>query len=1602
VSGAASGQVALDDRVSGGVEAVRAAPTAAADEPAVVDPSTGAPISAAGHAVAEPNGAAANGHANGADGHALPSGGSSNGTGPKLVYHADPTDKDVAPEKVKGLAHATSTNGSYTSGAYVSKAVPLTAGESPEVRASFLSKLFFWWLNPIVWKGGKAALEDADMYDVTEQQEARKASEDFAAEWAIELARRDANPAYKPSVNKALYRIFRLEFWVGGMLKALIDGLQFLQPILLEWILTFIADSQFGNDRPPDWHGYLLAMAIGICPFLTTIMSNTYFRVMMKMGLKCRTILVTQLYRKSLRLAPAAKQSMSVGSIVNMMSTDASKVDMFMGYIHYLWSALEQVIISIALLFRAIGPSAAAGIGVVLLLIPIQGLVMKHLQNLRIATVKYTDRRVKLMNEILQGVRVIKVYAWEGSFLQKLYELRTQELHFVRKAAYTRAWNSTLMQVGPLLMSLVAYITLGLTSDNFEADKIFSSLSLFNLLRMPLLLFPMTLAFWSDARIGIQRIENFLLADELSSEPTYVESDSFALRVQGGTFAWDRVVAEKAINPKESLKDAMKAHEELTKETHRVNAEKVAKAMAAKAAAEAKAAGGNTEEKKQSEGEVEMAPLGASAAGAESDAAAEAQVFHLQDINFTIPKGSLTVIVGAVGSGKSSLLAGILGEMKRQAGSVEIAGSVGFCPQQAWIQNATLKDNVLFGLPFDQKKYDDVIRTCALTADIDVLPARDLTEIGEKGINLSGGQKQRVSLARSVYFDADVVLLDDPLSAVDAHVSKYLFNRCICDALRNKTRLLVTHQLQYVSSCDQVLFVEGGRITEQGTYTELMRNKGNFFTLMSTYVGQEDEDDESSESEEEPLSPVGEAAATAGDQQAVVPSGAGMLVPAAGDATKPKSTRKQRNRGLRTARSHSSANAGKDGAAVGHRKKSGAKLDADARKKAADEKKTAQSLMQAEERTKGGVPWEVYLYYMHHCGGWGLVALAIGVMAAQTAASTWVTWWLGLWSDDEYNKSMNFYLGIYAALGGGQALLTLIGTVLSAYMGIVAAVTLHNKSFSSVMHAPMSFFDTTPIGRIINRFSKDQDVIDSLLMDTLRMIIFMAMSVLSTFIMIAYVTPIILAPLFPIFLVYYAVQYLYRQTSRELKRIESISRSPLFSHFSETLTGLATIRAYRAQDSFIRANEARMNGNNRSYYLLVLTQRWLSIRVETIGALISFFAALFVVVQRDSLNAGSAGVSLSYALSITSVLNWVVRQTVEAENSMNSVERTKYYSDSIEQERPEHIPAVDEPVEKAHWPQRGAIEIKDLQIRYRQGLPLVLHGISLSIKGGERIGIVGRTGAGKSSLMVALFRIVEAASGSISIDGVDISTLGLDALRSKLAIIPQDPVLFSGTIRSNLDPFNQYSDEQLWTVLEKAHLKDAFAALDNGLQEPVADNGENFSVGQRCQLCLARAMLRNARVMVMDEATASVDMATDAFIQTSLREHFDCTLLTIAHRLNTICDYDRVLVLSFGLVEEFDTPANLLRNPNSHLTSMVNETGPVNAALLRDIAFKKEAGLRVDIGKALGAEGEVGTTGIAAGTGNGTQGQGQLREPSRSQASQVRWHDPEHDPEAEE
>ncbi|XP_024518371.1 ABC transporter C family member 2 isoform X2 [Selaginella moellendorffii] len=851
----------------------------------------------------------------------------------------------------------------------------------------------------------------------------------------------------------------------------------------------------------------------------------------------------------------------------------------------------------------------------------------------------------------------------------------------------------------------------------------------------------------------------------------------------------------------------------------------------------------------------------------------------LTNINFEVPVGSFVAIVGGTGEGKTSLISAAIGELPPLADTeIILRGRVAYVSQVSWIFNATVRDNVLFGAPYDPVRYNRAIEVSALAQDLQILAGGDLTEIGERGVNLSGGQKQRVSIARAVYSTADVYLFDDPLSALDAHVGREVFDKCLRDELRGKTRVLATNQLHFLPHVDYIFLVHDGMIKEQGTYEDLISNGPLFKQLMENAGKMENTDEESAESSDE----------------------------------------SNINGDMKTQRAPSL------------KKKSSSKKE-----------KKKSVLIKKEERETGVISFRVLERYKNALGGFWVVAILflcyIMTETFRLSSSTWLSYWTQPTSGQEH--SANFYNGIYGALSFCQVLVTLLNSFWLVTSSLYAAARLHNGMLASVLRAPMSFFHTNPIGRVVNRFAKDTGDIDRNVALWSNMFLVSIFQLLSTFVLIGFVNTISLWAILPLLVGFYVAYLYFQSTAREVKRLDSITRSPVYAQFGEALNGVATIRAYRAHDRLAEFNGTTMDNNVRFTLVNMSGNRWLAVRLEFVGGLMIFLAAAFAVLANANASSQASvapqmGLLLSYALNITSLLTAVLRLASLAENSFNAVERVGTYADL-----PAEAPLV---VENRRpppgWPSAGAIEMKNVVMRYRPDLPPVLHGLSVSIKPSEKVGIAGRTGAGKSSMLNVLFRLVEIESGQILIDGYDISKMGLRDLRNAVGIIPQTPVLFSGSIRFNLDPFNEHKDVEIWESLERAHLKDVVKRNSKGLDAEVAEAGENFSVGQRQLLSLARALLRRCKILVLDEATAAVDVGTDAIIQKTIREEFRaCTMLIIAHRLNTIIDCDKILVLDAGKVVEMDTPATLLANENGVFTGMIRSTGAANAQYLMSI-----------------------------------------------------------------
>ncbi|XP_041075963.1 ATP-binding cassette sub-family C member 3-like isoform X2 [Polyodon spathula] len=1310
----------------------------------------------------------------------------------------------------------------------------------PESTAGFLSTMTFWWFTSMVIKGYRNPLEDKDLWSLNKKDTSEVVVPTLIKNWETEKAKVQRknqavyskssnkvlnhvdggteeaevlllgkNDTKQPSFLKALLKAYGSYFLIGSVYKLMQDLISFVNPQLLNLLINFTEQKDV-----PSWWGFALAFLMFFCALLQTIILHQHFQYCFVTGMRLRTAIIGAVYRKALVITNSAKRSSTVGEIVNLMSVDAQRFMDLTTFLNLLWSAPLQIILALYFLWQKLGPSVLAGVAVMVLLIPLNAAIAMKTRAFQVEQMQYKDARIKLMSEILNGIKVLKLYAWENSFKEKVKQIREKELKVLRKSAYLGAVSIFAWTSAPFLVALTTFAVYVTVDDKnvLDAKKAFVSLSLFNILRFPLNMLPQVISSLVQASVSLKRIQSFLSHDEL--DPDSVDKKNIAsgcvVTVVNGKFTW-----------------------------------------------------------------------------AKSDPAT------LHSINLMVPHGSLLAVVGHVGCGKSSLVSALLGEMEKLEGEISIRGSVAYVSQQAWIQNATLRDNILFGKPYNAEKYSSILEACALLTDLEVLPGGDQTEIGEKGINLSGGQKQRVSIARALYSEADIYLLDDPLSAVDAHVAKHIFDKVIGPEglLKDKTRILVTHGITFLPLVDNIVVLVDGSVSEMGSYQELLTQNGAFAEFLRNYALEDVvEEDEAIELEEEEDFPED----TLSNHVDMIDN-----EPVANEA------RKQFFRQISVI-----------SVDLENPKKMSTRKRKCSERKAAehppDKRSSAQKLIHTETAETGRVKLQVFWEYVKAVGPVLCVFICF-LYCCQNAAAIGANVWLSEWTSDSVvngtQTETSMRVGVYAALGLTQGVLVMISSFTLALGGIGAARTLHSALLENKFCTPQAFFDTTPLGRIINRFSKDIYVIDEVIPHTILMFLATFFTSVATMIVIITNTPLFAVVIVPLAIAYFFVQRFYVATSRQLKRLESVSRSPIYSHFSETITGTSVIRAYGRQDAFVLISDKKVDENQKSYYPGIVSNRWLGIRIEFIGNCVVLFAALFAVIEKSKLTPGLVGLSVSYALQVTMSLNWMVRMTSDLESNIVAVERVKEYSET-ETEAPWIVPDKRPPED---WPTHGKVEFNDYSVRYREGLDLVLKSLTLQVKGGEKIGIVGRTGAGKSSMTLCLFRILEAAAGEITIDGVKISEIGLHDLRSKLTIIPQDPVLFSGTLRMNLDPFEKYTDEDIWKVLELSHLNKFVSSQPAGINHECSEGGENLSVGQRQLVCLARALLRKTRILVLDEATAAIDLETDDLIQSTIRTQFeDCTVFTIAHRLNTILDYTRVLVLDKGQIAEFDTPTNLI------------------------------------------------------------------------------------------
>ncbi|XP_074155461.1 LOW QUALITY PROTEIN: ATP-binding cassette sub-family C member 4 [Sminthopsis crassicaudata] len=1282
------------------------------------------------------------------------------------------------------------------------------AKPNPLQNANLCSRIFFWWLNPLFQIGHKRRLEEDDMYSVLPEDRSKALGEELQGYWDKEVLRAEKE-SRKPSLTKAIIKCYWKSYLILGIFTLVEESTKVVQPIFLGKIIEYFEHSDSLDSVSLNWaYGY--AAALSFCTLVLAILHHLYFYHVQCTGMKLRVAMCHMIYRKALRLSNAAMGKTTTGQIVNLLSNDVNKFDQVTIFLHFLWAGPIQAIAVTALLWLEIGVSCLAGMVVLLILLPLQSCFGRLFSSLRSQTAAFTDVRIRTMNEVIMGIRIIKMYAWEKPFAELITHLRRKEISKILKSSYLRGMNLASFFVASKIIVFVTFTTYALLGNTITASRVFVAVTLYGAVRLTVtLFFPAAIEKMSEALISIKRIQKFLILDEVSQSNTQPQKDEKALvHVQDFTGYWDKA----------------------------------------------------------------------------------SEIPTLQNLSFTVRPRELLAVVGPVGSGKSSLLSAVLGELPRHNGLVTVRGRIAYVSQQPWVFSGTVRSNILFGKAYEKEKYDRVIKACALKKDLQLLEDGDLTVIGDRGTTLSGGQKARINLARAVYQDADIYLLDDPLSAVDAEVGRHLFEHCICQTLHEKITILVTHQLQYLKAASQIVILKDGNVMEKGTYTEFQKSGIDFGSLLKK------------ENEEVDQSQVPE-------------------VPILRDRSFSESS---------VWSQQSSKHSLKEGPAE---------------PLATEDIPVA---LPEEHRTEGTISFKSYRNYFAAGANCFIIVLLVLLNILAQVAYILQDWWLSYWANEQ-NKlnvtvngikgnetkelDLNWYLGIYAGLTAATVLFGIGRCLLVFYVLVNASQNLHNKMFESILKAPILFFDRNPIGRILNRFSKDIGHLDDLLPLTFLDFLQTLLQVIGVVAVAISVIPWIAIPLLPLAIVFIFLRRYFLETSRDVKRLESTTRSPVFSHLSSSLQGLWTIRAYRAEQRFQELFDAHQDLHSEAWFLFLTTSRWFAVRLDAICAIFVIVTAFGSLILAQTLNAGQVGLALSYAITLMGMFQWGVRQSAEVENMMISVERVIEYTD-LEKEAPWESKKPPPP----NWPQEGVIVFDNVNFTYSLDGPVILKHLTALIKSREKVGIVGRTGAGKSSLIAALFRLSE-PEGKIWIDKVMTTEIGLHDLRKKMSIIPQEPVLFTGTMRKNLDPFNEYTDEELWNALREVQLKEAIEDLPGKMDTELAEAGSNFSVGQRQLVCLARAILRKNRILIIDEATANVDPRTDELIQKTIREKFDqCTVLTIAHRLNTIIDSDKIMVLDAGRLKEYDEPYVLLQNKESLFYKMVQQTGKAEATVLTETA----------------------------------------------------------------
>ncbi|KRX01143.1 P-loop containing nucleoside triphosphate hydrolase [Pseudocohnilembus persalinus] len=1443
-----------------------------------------------------------------------------------------------------------------------------------EDEAGCLSRFFFIYTQKLMTKGNQMAkrkeyFQLSDLYDCRSdiqpviQQEIIKEEMMKANQVKVE------DNKSRGIFSKIMIRQLKKNgiFWKASVFMVIGNCMQFAGPLLMKEILIYLQDPRVEN-----YKGYVYASGIFVALLLRVILMQWGMGLVMDYTMTTQSGFAGSIMEKSLKLSTPAKKYYETGKIMNIVTVD-QQMFYYMGLLSsYLMAGPFMIIISMVLICVEIGYWGLITPFLFIVSFSLQGKMNRLTYTVRQKIMLFKDKRAKAVIEFFQGIRIIKYYGWENVVDKKIEEIRKNESEYLLQQAYIRTFVDAVSNVSPVLIAIVVLACYVAAGNELLPSKAYTVLSYFNLIMQPLKMLLFSLMLFMQTKASKQRMNQFLDAEERSDNCLKENLDLKigTIEIQNGTFGWENYNCFK--HNFQNKKDELKQKG--------LKGQKLEDAI-----------------KKLEKQDKEMQ---------------QKDYVILKDINFKAESGNIYGVIGTVGAGKSSFLQALLGEMDFISEAVvQKNGRIAYVPQISWLQNATIKENILFGKEYNQERFEKVLDICQLRDDLKVLEGGIQAEIGERGINLSGGQKQRVSIARAVYSDADIFIIDDCLSALDAHVGKNIFNNVFLDFLKEKTIIFVTHALQYMPQMTKILIFKNGQIVEQGTYNELNSNPKSEFQDLAVQMQKEAEQEEKeNEKENEQIDEcLKKKIPVDYDDEYGIPQ-----EKLNGDYWFWKNAIKEKEDQILKEEQTEEIIAIEQIEAPQIFESNGQQIAQNISQLAKVKNQTTQSqdvsqnqsklikkenqdkekgaLVEVEERAVGSTSYKVYINYLKS-GGSGMFYIVTFSLIFAQVVRIGSDWWVGRWSDDTYNLSTTQYIIIYAALGICVALLFFVRGVLFAKFALQCADSYQSRITQVLIKTPMWWFDITPTGRIIQRCTKDQDDLDSNLPFTFQNACVMILTVIGAIFLIVIVLPLFIVPAIILIFIFVKLIIYYLTSIREIKRLEALAKSPVISTIQEAVGGIYIIRAYGKEQQYLEKFLQKQRGFIVSMTNFNYSQRWIGYIAEFFALFIISGCCYFAVLSRDIgyLNDSSTmGLAISYAFQITTVLNGALKMISDTEAQMNASVRMLQYIECNPQE-----PSWDEPKPEVQpWPTNGKVEVQNLTFKYRPNLPEVVKQVSFSIDPKEKVGIVGRTGSGKSTMTLGLLRILEASQdhkgqlGKILIDGQDISQVGLHILREKCTIIPQDPVLFTGTIRFNVDPHAKFSDEevisslkqvQIWDQLKEVYQKQELKKNDstllqrqqkankmakdqidkenqglssvdqlkqqqdrqqqilNGMYKKdeskilltqVDDGGENFSLGQRQLLCMARALIRKPKVLLMDEATASIDEMTDHLIQKMIKEVFkDTTVITIAHRINTIVQYDKIIVMNYGEIVEIDSPLNLIEKNNGLFASLVNEGG---------------------------------------------------------------------------